>query len=1282
MLKSVLIFLTVGYALSVVGVLAGPPAGISPQRSDFNHLANNRRTGFTPAEFKPPYYLAWTHRFVHKPRPAWREPAWETQRIDMDYAYPIAADAETVYVASSSDHAVHAMDLKSGQLRWRFFTEGPVRLAPTVYRGKVYFSSDDGFVYCLDGMTGALMWKYRPHIPDQRLIGNEQMINRWPARSGVLVEDDRAYTTFGMWSTEGVMIACLDAQTGKVIWQNDSSGTRYMTQPHYEAMGGVSPQGLLALCGDVLVVPCGRAAPAFFDTETGKLLYNEAEGLFPGGAWTMTFGDLAFTPCEFLKKPNHLAPEALEAKISQEASLVALEARTGKEVFHLHGALRGVIDDNGQMSLVGPKGLVRVALEDVLRSAPGGYQAKRGNSAGHFVEVDEHKQWETPVKQVYELLQAGSTLIAGGRNTLTCYNSNDGSQLWQMQLKGDVRELLIAGRSLLVSTSQGEIHCLGTRHWGDVNSVCPAVRQITPDAATQKRVASILGSNNIDDGYGLVLGDVQVDYLVSLVHQSNLIWHWATESRDLQAIRAQLADAGLYGVHIAIHDISLGSLPYADYSVNLLVWEIQSTDDLLRTTALEIYRVLRPYGGTAVISCCDEFRPAVEQWLASGDLPELKRQNIAEGILIERGPLPGAGAWTHQYADSGKSGSSDDRLVRLPLKVLWFGSLGPADIVSRHYRTPAPLAINGRMFVPGRDYLHAVDAYNGRILWERKLPGVGRWPAPYRGGCIAADEEAVYVLDEKVCLRLDPQTGETQSTFKPPAKANSDAQTSADEDSIWEYLAVSGRVIVGTLGQPNIRRSWWSMAHPANQLLFVLDKATGEPLWSYEAKSAIDSSAIAVRGQRLFLIDGLAAAEVFSRSPRRGETSTRQSSKPRFSLPGASHRRVLKALDLSTGAIVWETTEIGPRQNSLCVDDGVVLATTPVWHGLRAKQEGPGVSAFAAEDGRRLWTREKTAPPPVIVNAVVYLPEACDLHTGRPVLRKDPLTGLEMPYSASVTGGCAQMAGCENALMKRSGSMGFFDLSGRSGVYHFPNMRASCWVNMIPACGLVLVPEGSSSCPCAYNYKASVAMMPADRHNHWGLYTNSPRPKTQRIEAMQLNFGAPGDKQGAGGVKDIWFAYPRPSTVGPRGAGGMGNVPYDRLPSVTVDSESAMMPILHNPDWTTIEGVNKTWLYTCGLAGPLKLRVQVAPDGSPTCQYRVTLYFYELRDAVDTGTFDVILQGKKRLVDLRIARQANGRRRPLVEQFTVNVAEDLALELVARSDSPPIINAMRIQQMP
>jgi len=73
---------------------------------------------------------------------------------------------------------------------------------------------------------------------------------------------------------------------------------------------------------------------------------------------------------------------------------------------------------------------------------------------------------------------------------------------------------------------------------------------------------------------------------------------------------------------------------------------------------------------------------------------------------------------------------------------------------------------------------------------------------------------------------------------------------------------------------------------------------------------------------------------------------------------------------------------------------------------------------------------------------------------------------------------------------------------------------------------------------------------------------------------------------------------------------------------VSTDSESAVTPILHNPDWTPIDRMDRPRLYTCGLVGPLRLRTQVVPDKSPVCRYRVTLHFCELRDEDSTTAID------------------------------------------------------------
>ena len=70
-----------------------------------------------------------------------------------------------------------------------------------------------------------------------------------------------------MWSGDGVIIYCLDAETGKDIWKNDTTGYRWMLLPHGSGYGGVSPQGYLALYKKTLYVAAGRSAPA---TRSGR----------------------------------------------------------------------------------------------------------------------------------------------------------------------------------------------------------------------------------------------------------------------------------------------------------------------------------------------------------------------------------------------------------------------------------------------------------------------------------------------------------------------------------------------------------------------------------------------------------------------------------------------------------------------------------------------------------------------------------------------------------------------------------------------------------------------------------------------------------------------------------------------------------------------------------------------------------------------------------------------------------------------------------------------------
>jgi outer membrane protein assembly factor BamB len=1253
-------------------------ARLVPARADAGPgvpYCNVQRTGFAPRELKPPYRAAWIHAARQKPRPAWREPAWEPQRIDFDYAYGVSASGDAVYYASSSDHALHALDLASGREKWKFITDGPVRLAAEFHGSNVLFGSDDGFVYCVDGGTGRLAWKFRPDVPDSRLVGNEQMISRRPARSGVLVEGDRAYATFGMLSPEGVAVCCLDARDGRLLWINDTCGYRYMARPHVATMGGVSPQGYMAVGENLLVVTCGRSTPALFDKQTGDCVYHEADGDFTGGAWTMTAPGLVFTPAHTLQKEfgSQLRRDdaSPEADVFELATLVALEAGTGREVFSLRGGAQGVLADDGLITLIGRRQLLAVPIDDVRKAI--GKKSVIRHTMGHFVEGEEIKKWSAPVDRVYSLLQAGDTIIAGGRGTVECFDAADGRKLWAAPVDGQARAMCLGPDRLIVSTTEGRIYCFAPAE--EAGAAMPA--PVSPATVPLEAPADARPQDGPRKGYALVLGRTTAERLGRCADDYDLTIY-ATDG-DPTALRERLDAAGLYGTRVVVHHVAGPALPYTDYFANAVLFDAASADEIEPARLAELYRVLRPCGGVAEISCGQAPPAQLPRTLrvsgaVSADVPlsTLRRAaidakipeselSVADGCLrIVRGPLPGAGEWTHQYGDAGKRVSSDERRVRLPLKAVWFGGLGPATQVSRHFREPAPLVIDGRSFIPGTDHLTAMDIYNGRLLWQRELADLAHWPAAYRGPSVAADHEAVYAAQGLRCLRLEPATGRTLGEYRPP---QNEAAGTASDQAEWEYLALADELVIGTVGQANIKHEWWSKAYPVNHVVFALEKKAGSPRWLHRPEQEIDSNAIAIDDGRVFLIDGRPRYTFLP--DRRGVD------------PAGLTARKLRALDVATGEVLWETADVVPTLNSLWVDEGVVVATTAPYArsmvDVNVAKAGGGITAYSARDGSKLWRIEQAAAlAPFICQGVLYTPDAYDLKTGKPIA---PLAGGGQ-FSAGMQLLCSTFAACPAIAMARQSSLGFRDLAGQSGTYQYPIVRSSCWINMIPAGGLVVVPEGGSSCMCAYNYKTSLALMSDDRQFHYGL-GGSGLPG---VSGLRVNFGAPGDRPDAAG--QMWHGYPRPVAYG-RCLGDQPYGPKEAGPKLPIDEPAAggaCRPWGRNPDWIGITGTDQPSLYSCGLEGPLHLAFRLPEDAEKSGRLRVVLYFCELDEPPTARVFDVKLQGNTVEHGLDVAKQAGGPRKALAREYVLDAAKTVTLELVPQNPSapPPTISGISI----
>ncbi|MDF1810736.1 MAG: PQQ-binding-like beta-propeller repeat protein [Verrucomicrobiales bacterium] len=244
------------------------------------------RTGNSPATLpEGELKLVW-QRDLPRLQPAFRDP-----RLQFDSGYEPVVLGKTMFIGSSRDDSLLALDVDTGAVKWRYFSEGPIRFAPVAWNDNVYFGSDDGHLHCLDAANGKLHWKFRAVPSERKLLGNRRLISTWPVRGGPVIQNGNIYFAAGVWPFEGVFIYSLDATTGKVNWLNDSCGYIYGIHPHNaEAYGGLAPQGYLLVNGDELIVPGSSAYPARFDLHTGKLLDFQlpAAGRKPGGWFVST----------------------------------------------------------------------------------------------------------------------------------------------------------------------------------------------------------------------------------------------------------------------------------------------------------------------------------------------------------------------------------------------------------------------------------------------------------------------------------------------------------------------------------------------------------------------------------------------------------------------------------------------------------------------------------------------------------------------------------------------------------------------------------------------------------------------------------------------------------------------------------------------------------------------------------------------------------------------------------------------------------------------------------
>ena len=721
------------------------------------YKSDGQRSGVTSDELAFPLAEKWSYETSQPPRPAWPEPGKELHRMDFDYAFQPVVAGGLVCFGSSADDTVRALDLKTGELVWRFIAGGPVRFAPAIAHGRAYVASDDGYLYCLEAKSGELVWRFHAASDDDRVLGNGRVIARHPCRSGALVIDNVVYVTAGMWPTEGVYVYALDAGTGKEIWCNDSSGNIYVDLPHAVANGfsGVAPQGYLVASEHVLLVPTGRSVPAAFDRHTGRLLYYKPEkthyhgASYGGGVWCTAAEDLYFHTKNRSQNPS----EAYigEAEPSSQDGMIVYPLATGDQLCHLPGKYRVLV--SGDVVYAAGDGRIEAIGLNVIRQ-------KR--SAGR-----QDAKWMTShPARVYCLAMAGGTLLTGNRDSVRAFNAADGKPVWQVNARGQqFRGLAVADGCVVAATQTGSVLCFGPGG-ADAAKAEPVKETPRPSEVTDelKRTANqILRRADRSEGYAVVVSEPDSRLAETLATRTGLhVVNLLPASPQVAAARERLLDAGLLGSRVAVH--SADDPAYLDlppYFADLIV----VSGKVKGVSPEECYRLLRPCGGALCLVGFDDAQG--KAFLKKAEIPE--EEVVEDGTLVFRGTLPGAGEWRYPWADGGRTGIGKESRVRFPLKLLWFGGSGPGRLVDRHLMGSPPISANGRVFMQGQHHVIAFDAYNGRELWSRQIKNVGRKYAQYYSSSLVADDASVYVVQSDKCHRLDQATGKTLATYTIPA---------------------------------------------------------------------------------------------------------------------------------------------------------------------------------------------------------------------------------------------------------------------------------------------------------------------------------------------------------------------------------------------------------------------------------------------------------------------------------------------------------------------------------
>ena len=606
-------------------------------------------------------------------------------------------------------------------------------------------------------------------------------------------------------------------------------------------------------------------------------------------------------------------------------------------------------------------------------------------------------------------------------------------------------------------------------------SICLFVLYISPLPAEEPVLQEVLKKVGSSKGVCSVPNCGDGSLAIAIAQQTGFLVHGFDDDRA--KVDQAIKNAGRLGIPLQIEWIKCGSLPYADNSIDVVI-----TENLRLIQADDVLRVLRPKGCVALRSGMEMCRSLEE---AGCKVLETRR----DWTILQKPTTMGADDWSHWSHGPDNNPVSNDSVIQAPYLSQWFAK------PYYHAMPVVSTAARGRIFVASGHIAHhdreistlntlvARNGYNGRVLWQRKLP---QGYLVHRSAFIATDD-VFFMIEGNGILQLDAETGAELQRITIPGVAGTPVWIAKIDDVLY-ILASEDEPPTEVMTVHADWRGWgWHNVDknysPKNrhqirwgfgQTIAAFDLHKMKLIWKHK-ESNIDSRGMGILGDRLL-----------------------------YYVPG----KQLVCLSRSTGKQKWKNEDhehlalIEEEAQGLAGTPGfrteTMLLATPVGLFIQG-QKRSNVLAFALDDGQFMWTKKKfhNNPNMLYADGRLYI---SGLEQSGSVQEIDPSTGDTLEELNFWKGSCTRLTGSPEALYCRGEGFGRYDFEKK--LYQSErSARPGCNDGAIPANGLLYV--GPWLCDCNLSILGQMTLGPANSFKAHTQHLSNEHLETVTVGASE-----------------------------------------------------------------------------------------------------------------------------------------------------------------------------------